>query len=493
MRLQRLEAKRGQRRPCDRDADHVGRSRRHLHAQNKTGQCRQQKGRPQATVRRRQDQGGDLDPQPGDGKHADNDRGAQDDGRDERHLPRGTDQCDLGPARGTPQVDAHVGARKQQHRPRDDRQARGILRRITGPEHRPQQNRKGHHEEGGGDQDLPPRGLLVGWQSPQVQPACIGIDPEPDHREVQKCRQQGSHDDLRVGRAGQFDHDESPSPHQRWHDLAARRGDSLHRSGDPAWISHADHCRDGHRTCRCDIGRGRSRDRPEQRRGDDGDLARAAPQPARGRGGKVHEPLPCLARVQDRAEDDEDCHDAHRDTRQLPKDSAFRQGQRPHQAGGRQRCVPELARDMLTESCIEQRQPCDDGQRPADRTTRGLQHGQQQDATDRVLEPPLDEAILVGKSIGVQCNPDGRCHPRDCQDDAKGRYPARGTLVSEQEDPWQDQRHMQRPGHQVGHQPRKNQPQMKGDEQKRGGQHDCPPCHGTGHRAHCATATPASW
>ena len=324
MGLQRLQPQFDQRRPGDRDTDHIGRGGRNLHAEDEAGERGEQQRRPQQAAGSGENERGDLDPQPGDRQNPDDQRGAQDDRRDHRDLPPGGQEGGFETRPGAPPVEAEIPVQAQHRGPDQGRHAGGVLRGQFGDEHAPQQHREGHHEKGGRDGDVAGGRLVLAGDRAQVEPGGIGVDADPDREEIEDRGQQRGGHDPGIGNAGQFDHDKRPCAHQRRHDLTARRGDRFGRRGQSLGIAQPGHGGQRDRAGRGDIRRGRTGDRSEQGRRNDRDLGRPALQATGGRGGDIHEALSRLARVQERAEDDEDGHDADRDTGQAAPQSPFR-------------------------------------------------------------------------------------------------------------------------------------------------------------------------
>jgi hypothetical protein len=137
------------RRPCHRDADDVGCRGRHFHAEDQAGKRRQQQGSRQPPARKVYDQRSDLHPQSGLAQNPDDDRSAQDDGRNHGDLlPCGDDGRrktlpDLLHGRDAGSVE------KQQDSSGENGQRRSILRGKPANEQPLHQHRKRHHERTG--------------------------------------------------------------------------------------------------------------------------------------------------------------------------------------------------------------------------------------------------------------------------------------------------------------------------------------------------------
>jgi hypothetical protein len=155
---------------------------------------------------------------------------------------------------------------KQQRKGDKDGDAGCILRGVAAIEHPLEQHRERHCEEACRNQNDAGFRPLVGFQRAQIIALGKGINADPDSDEIEHGGQKRSRHDVGIGHAGQFDHDEGPRPHQRRHDLTPRGRHCFDRAGQRLWIAQPAHGgqRDG--TGRCDIGRGRTRDRPKEGR-----------------------------------------------------------------------------------------------------------------------------------------------------------------------------------------------------------------------------------
>ncbi len=414
VRLQRGDAEARQRRPRDRDADHVGGRRRHLHPEDEAGERRQEQRRPDLAARPRDDRGRELDAQTGDAEHADHDGGAQDDGADHRDLPPGRQHRLASAGEALTRRDAAVTVDEEREDADQDGEARRVLRRVAEAEHGAEQRAERHQEERRGDEHVAPLRPLVVRQPGEAESCGEGVDADPHGEEVEDRRQQRGDDDLGIGNARQLDHDERAGAHQRRHDLPAGGRDRLDRAGEPLGVAETRHRRQRDRPGGGDVGRGRTGDRSEQRRREHRDLRRAAPQPSRRGGRDVHEPLARLARVQHGAEDHEDGYDSHRDAGQAAPKSAFGDRQRAEEAGHRGAGVAELAGDVLPVKAVEKRQQRHQRERPADHPPRPFHGDEQQAGCQHQLRAPLQIAVLFGERGVVPRDPDAarRCRRR---------------------------------------------------------------------------------
>ena len=108
-----------------------------------------------------------------------------------------------------------------------DREAGGILWRISGGEDDEQEDGERYGEESDRGDNVIGRWPVLSWQTFQFIPRSKGVDADPNRSEVEDRGQDcGDHNAL-VGHARQLNHHKRASAHQRRHDLPARGGDSF--------------------------------------------------------------------------------------------------------------------------------------------------------------------------------------------------------------------------------------------------------------------------
>ena len=128
---------------------------------------------------------------------------------------------------------------------------------------------------------------------------------EEDTEEVQECGQDRTHDDISIGNADHFRHQERRSAHDRGHDLTAGGRRSLDRAGKLRGITGLLHHRDGDGTGGNGVTDGGTGDHAAEGRRNDRDLCRTAGSPADQRVRAVDEEVCNTRGLQEGAEDDE--------------------------------------------------------------------------------------------------------------------------------------------------------------------------------------------
>ena len=154
------------------------------------------------------------------------------------------------------------------------------------------------------EQDLP-LGELFAGQALEAELLGLEVHAEEDAEEVQECGQDCTHDDISIGNADHFRHQERRSAHDRGHDLAAGGGCSLDRAGKLRGITSLLHHRDGDGTGGNGVTDGGTGDHAAEGRGNDRDLCRTAGRPADQRVRAVDEEVCNTRGLQEGAENDE--------------------------------------------------------------------------------------------------------------------------------------------------------------------------------------------
>ena len=154
------------------------------------------------------------------------------------------------------------------------------------------------------EQELP-LGELFAGQALEAELLGLEVHAEEDAEEVQECGQDRTHDDLCIGNADHFRHQERRSAHDRGHDLTAGGRCSLDRAGKLRGITGLLHHRDGDGTGGHGVTDGGTGDHAAQSGGNDRDLCRAAARPTDQRVRAVDEEVCDTRGLQEGAEDDE--------------------------------------------------------------------------------------------------------------------------------------------------------------------------------------------
>ena len=311
----------------------------------------------------------------------------------------------------------------------------------TDPAHRvidqQRQDADRHDAEGDAQQPAQPWAGRVSTR----QPAHAGLHglqmDDIDKRDIgNRRRNDGVLDDLGIGNAHIFHHQEGRSPHDRRHDLTVDRGRHLDRAGLFTGKAHALHQRDGKGAGGHHVGNRGPRNQPGHGRADNGRLRRPAAQVTHQRKCDLNEVIPGPRLIQQRAEQHEQEDEAGGHAKRDPEDALGGDPLMVRDLGQRVAFMGDDLGHLRPEEGIDQKQRGHDHQRRTKRAARDLQ--QQQDADDRdhqILRdrPPDPHRDLVVEDIDIQRRTDGH--------DGHGPFPWRHPVARAAQQDRHDHRH----------------------------------------------------
>ena len=233
----------------------------------------------------------------------------------------------------------------------------------------------------------------------ELQP--LGL--EVHHREagevVEQRRNDGDEHQFLVGHAEQLGHDERRGAHHRRRHLPAAGRGRLDAAGEAGGEAVLLHQRNGERAGGDGVGHGRAGDHPEQARGHDADLRRAAGEAAGDDGREIHEQPSEAGHLRQHAEQNE-VEDVGRDDADRDAVDAFGADvDVVDDADGAVAAVRQDTRHVAAEQRVEQAGHADDGQQRPHRAARRLHHHDDREHAHHVVlrdrrPDALDEDVV---------------------------------------------------------------------------------------------------
>ena len=282
-------------------ADNVGRRGGQTHTKNDGHDHDQEQCQDQVAIRDLQDHSDQLVAQTSHRQNTDNNArtGA---GRDHTQAILHAASHDLNEA-----ADIITGtfADQRQHQAHQGADQAGTDYRVIGENQHADQGHQGDHQQAvGGKGSLQVRQLFL-LHAAQASFNSLQVNTDEDRAKVHDGRDHSRLGDFHIGNTQSFRHQEGTSTHDGRHDLAARRGNRFHGTGEVLPITDFLHQRDRKGTSGNHVGRRGTGDHAHECAGNNSRLGRATAEHAQAADRRINKESAAASALQHRAKDHE--------------------------------------------------------------------------------------------------------------------------------------------------------------------------------------------